>query len=106
VKNPAAGAIWTTLARKHNGSDRWYLEALGIGADGQWDAFLAEYFKQVPDFIKTSAGKDIVWRARSEAAVPYLAALASDKQTPINQRLRYFRAFDFQKGTFKKEIPA
>src|SRR5690606_36542337 len=37
VKDPRAAALWVTLAGEHNGQDRWYLEALGIGAEGQWD---------------------------------------------------------------------
>jgi hypothetical protein len=38
-KSAEAPALWATLATQHNGKDRWYLEALGIGADKQWDAY-------------------------------------------------------------------
>jgi hypothetical protein len=33
--SPDASAIWVTLAQQYDGKDRWYLEALGIGADKQ-----------------------------------------------------------------------
>ncbi|MFA9198948.1 MAG: PVC-type heme-binding CxxCH protein, partial [Aquirufa sp.] len=35
--------LWASLAMRHNGTDRWYLEALGIGADGNWDERFAAY---------------------------------------------------------------
>src|SRR5262249_44337744 len=38
-KSPAAAGIWADLAMQHDGRDRWYVEALGIGADKQWDEF-------------------------------------------------------------------
>ena len=103
VKDPAAASIWTKLATHYDGSDRWYLEALGIAADGQWDTFLAEYTRHVPDPLKNPAGRDIIWRARGEVAVPFLSALAADQSVPVNQRLRYFRAFDFHNGPAKKQ---
>ena len=68
---------------QHDGKDRWYLEALGIGADKQWDKFFTAYLAKVKDPLQTDAARDIVWRARTEKAVPYIAALASDNKTPI-----------------------
>lgn len=92
---PEAAAIWASLAAKHDGNDRWYLEALGIAADRQWDQFFAAYLKVVPDPLLTAGGRDIVWRARTTTALPYLAKLAMDASVPLKPRLRYFRAFDF-----------
>jgi putative membrane-bound dehydrogenase-like protein len=94
-KDPKAAALWATLADKHNGNDRWYLEALGIGADRQWDSFFAAYLKLVPDPLSTAGGKDIIWRARTNNSLPYLSKLAADPAVPLKLRLRYFRAFDF-----------
>lgn len=93
--DPEAAAIWASLAAKHEGNDRWYLEALGIGADRQWGNFFAAYLKIVPDPLLTAGGRDIVWRARTTTALPYLAKLAMDATVPLKSRLRYFRAFDF-----------
>src|SRR5699024_6646804 len=72
-KSPEMPKLWAKLAVQHDGQDRWYLEALGIGAADQWDRSFLEYIKLVPDPLKTQAGKDIVWRARTDEAVPYLA---------------------------------
>ena len=94
-------ALWATLASKHDGKDRWYLEALGIGADRQWDRFFKAYLALVKDPLTNAATKDIVWRARTEEAVPYLAKLAADEKIALKQRLRYFRAFDFNPGPKK-----
>lgn len=93
--------LWATLANQHDGKDRWYLEALGIGADGQWDACFSPYNKLVKNPLKNQAGKDIVWRARTDKAIPYLAQLASDQRVSLKSRLRYFRAFDFNTGPAK-----
>jgi putative membrane-bound dehydrogenase-like protein len=103
-KSTEAAAIWATLASKHDGKDRWYLEALGIGADRQWDLFFKSYLTLVKDPLKDAAGKDIVWRARTDEAVPYLAKLAVDEQVVLKDRLRYFRAFDFNAGTLKSGL--
>jgi putative membrane-bound dehydrogenase-like protein len=100
-KAPEAASLWATLANKYDGKDRWYLEALGIGADRQWDQFFKAYVSIVKDPLKEAAGRDIVWRARTEIAVPYLAKLAADEQVALKDRLRYFRAFDFNPGPLK-----
>ncbi len=96
-----AASLWTQLALKHDGNDRWYLEALGIAADHQWDEFLAEYLKANPDAVKTVAGRDIVWRSRSKATSGLLAQIIKDPSTPESEKPRYFRAFDFQSGPEK-----
>jgi putative membrane-bound dehydrogenase-like protein len=100
---PEAATIWAALAAKHNGNDKWYLEALGIGADKQWDQFFAAYLKVVPDPLLTAGGRDIVWRARASIALPYLVKLAKDESVPLKSRLRYLRAFDFYPGAEKSK---
>lgn len=103
-KDPKAAELWATLATQYDGKDRWYLEALGIGADRQWDAFFKAWLDKVKNPLQTDAGKDIVWRARTDEAVPYLAQLASNQNIPIKERLRYFRAFDFNTGLAKSAL--
>ncbi|MEZ0607598.1 PVC-type heme-binding CxxCH protein [Fibrella sp. WM1] len=100
--SPEAPALWAQLAAQHDGKDRWYLEALGIGADGQWDRYYAAYLSQVSDPLANAGGRDIVWRARTKASVPLLARLAGETTVPLNDRLRYFRAFDFNPGKTEK----
>jgi len=94
-----APALWTTLARQYDGKDRWYLEALGIGADKQEDKFFSAWLTQVGDKWNTPAGREIVWRSRSTKAPPLLAKLITDKNTDAKQREHYLRALDFIKGS-------
>jgi putative heme-binding domain-containing protein len=103
-KSPEAAALWAKLAEQYDGKDRWYLEALGIGAERQWDSFLAAYISAVKDPLQNNAGKDIIWRARNEAALSWLAKLASDSGVPLKNRLKYFRAFDFHTGPAKSNL--
>ncbi len=100
-KTPEAAELWATLATQHDGKDRWYLEALGIGASENWDACFAAYLKKVADPTQTEGSRDIVWRARTDESVKFLASLATDAKTDLKDRLRYFRAFDFNKGESK-----
>ncbi len=100
-KDPAAADVWTQLALQHDGSDRWYLEALGTGAADQWTGFLNAWLKKVNDPLNSAAGRDIIWRARTPVAVPFLAKLAGDETVPLKDRLRYYRAFDFNTGKEK-----
>src|SRR5690606_19779702 len=103
LTSPEAAALWTQLANQHDGTDRWYLEALGIGAEGQWDSFFTTWAEQQNTQALTSAAqKDIVWRARSPQAIPFLASLASNSSESLDQRLRYFRAFDFNANSPEK----
>lgn len=103
-KAPEAASLWVALAKQYDGKDRWYLEALGIGADGQWDNFFAAYKAEVNDSLQSDASKNIVWRARTDAALPYLSSLALAPQLTLNERLKYFRAFDFNKGPLKSKL--
>jgi putative membrane-bound dehydrogenase-like protein len=104
LHSPEAASLWASLAAQYDGRDRWYLEALGIGADQQWDSFFSAWLTQVKDPLQTAAGRDIVWRARTGKALTYLAQLAADRQVPLNERLRYFRAFDFNTGDQKSSL--
>jgi hypothetical protein len=98
-----AAELWAILANQYDGTDRWYLEALGIGADRQWDRFLKAYLQKNENPLANAAGRDIIWRSRTELALPFLAKLASDNQYAMKSRLRYFRAFDFQTGPEKSK---
>ncbi len=101
--NPSseAPALWAELAVQHNGKDRWYLEALGIGADKQEDKFFEAWLAKVGNKWNTPAGRDIVWRTRSKKTPALLAEIISDKNTSEKERARYFRALDFISGPEK-----
>jgi putative heme-binding domain-containing protein len=99
-----AAAIWTTLAQQYDGKDRWYLEALGIGASLNWDKYFATWRKTVGKDWDTTSGRDIVWRSRASAAMPLLAELVQKGNE--TEMLRYYRAFDFHKDASKQQVLA
>lgn len=103
-KAPEAAVLWSKLATQYDGKDRWYLEALGIGADQQWDRFFEAYLQQVSEPLQSAQGRDIVWRARSKTTLPYLVKLATDTNIDWKDRQRYFRAFDFNSDPLKKTL--
>jgi putative membrane-bound dehydrogenase-like protein len=99
-KSPEAPGLWAELAARHDGKDRWYLEALGIGADQQWDAFLAAYLNKP---TTTPAKRDVIWRSRAAQTPALLAQIITDPSVPTAGLPRYFRAFDFQRQGPAKE---
>lgn len=103
-KTPEAAQLWAQLALQYNGQDRWYLEALGIGADGQWESFLTAYKQAAGDKMNSAAARDIVWRSRTGVALPMLASAITDNATDSANRLRYFRAFDFINDPSKEGV--
>ncbi len=96
-----APVLWAKLAAQHEGKDRWYLEALGIAADGQEEAFFTAWLKATGDRWNTPGGRDIVWRIRSKQAPALLVKIIGDKATPAEARTRYIRSLDFIKGPEK-----
>lgn len=98
---PEAPQLWAQLARQHNGQDRWYLEALGIAADGQEEAFFSAWMKLVGDQWNTAGGRDILWRIRSKQAPALLVKIIRDPATAAADRSRYIRSLDFIQGPEK-----
>ena len=98
-----SAGLWADLAAQHDGHDRWYLEALGIGAANNWDGCLAAWLDKVGGHWNTPAGRDIIWRSRSGQTSEYLAKIISDPSTSTSELPRYFRAFDFQTGEGKNK---
>jgi putative membrane-bound dehydrogenase-like protein len=93
--------FWAALALQHDGKDRWYLEALGIGAAGNdgecFDTWMDLANKSGAGW-KTPAGRDIIWRLRTLHTAPYLAELCASEPAPA----RYLRAFDFLPASDEK----
>lgn len=99
--DPQAAELWAQLAIQYPVGDRWYLEALGVGADKQWDDFLAAYLSKMSDPEKTAAGRDVLWRSRARQTPALLVKIIKDPQTKESEQLRYFRALDFLSGPEK-----
>lgn len=101
VKDEEADDIWAKLASQHKGSDRWYLEALGIGADKQWESRLTAYLATKP--ADSPAFRDIIFRSRTELANSYIFQYLKESK-PLDEKLRYFRALDFIPGEQKSVL--
>ncbi|MFY0654103.1 MAG: PQQ-dependent sugar dehydrogenase [Cyclobacteriaceae bacterium] len=106
--------IWVDLAVQHDGKDRWYLEALGIGAQNKSENLYKKWLAKVGDKWDSPAGRDIIWRSRADQALTQLADIISNQDDVWENRLRYFRAFDFHSSyasnaallaLLKKDIP-
>ncbi len=102
--SPEKAQLLAQLALKHNGNDRYNLEAIGIALTGSDAAFFTEYLKIAQKSIGTASTNDIIWRTHNKESIPFLASLATDSKTNLKERLRYFRAFDFIKD--KEKEPA
>ncbi len=89
--------IWAQLALRYPPGDRWYLEALGIGAEGQWDACCEAWLQLAgSQVLATPAGRDIVWRSRGQRSAEWLADIILQGNQVAGPLARYFRALDFQ----------
>lgn len=98
--------LWASIANNYISGDRWFLEALGIAAEGQWDACLDAYVGQNPNKLLTNEGRDLVWRSRGDKTPELLAKMIRDKRTKAGQSLRYFRAFDLLTDDAKSKVLA
>jgi len=97
-----AANLWADLALQYDGKDRWYLEALGIGAHDNWKSYFAAWKAKIGNNWNSPAGKDIVWRARTPEAMALLSTIISDANTPSEDIAKYFRAFDYHSDSVAK----
>ncbi|MEY2410084.1 MAG: hypothetical protein QOF48_2754, partial [Verrucomicrobiota bacterium] len=96
-----APKLWAILASQYTPGDRWYLEALGIGADQQENKFFDAWLETASGQWNTPAGRDIVWRSRSTKVPALIVKIVTDKQTSAADRDRFMRSLDFIKGPEK-----
>ncbi|MEM0926685.1 MAG: PVC-type heme-binding CxxCH protein, partial [Planctomycetota bacterium] len=87
--------IWAQLALQHDGDDRWYLEALGIGSDRRADECLEAYLRLARGRWDTAAGRDIVWRVRAKRSAMAMVSLIARPTNRLEQTDRYFRSLEF-----------
>ncbi|HBJ37454.1 MAG TPA: hypothetical protein DDZ51_22405 [Planctomycetaceae bacterium] len=88
-------ALWTRLASRYDGKDRWYLEAIGIAADVRASECYQAFLSSVGDKWNQPANADIVWRMRAPEAIEQIVQLIADPSMSIKDTDRYFRALDF-----------
>ncbi len=87
--------IWAQLAQQHDRKDRWYLEALGIGAMGKWESCYDAWLTEIDNQWDTPTGRDIVWRSRAPKSLDHLIQLLSRTDVLAAELARYLRATDF-----------
>ena len=88
--------LWAALAKQYEGKDRWYLEALGIGAANNWEACLQHWLDEVGKNWNTPAGRDIIWRSRAPQTFDKLMTILQDPNLNQQEMARFLRATDFQ----------
>jgi len=98
-----AAALWATLAEQHDSSDRWSLEALGIGSDKFPDRYFTAWQNKADKSLMDEKARQIVWRTRAETSVPMLADIIKDETVSQEDMASYFRAFDFKDHPKKDE---
>ena len=103
-KSPQMPRLWAEIAAQYDGSDRWYLEALGIGADRQWDQCLAAWLEKVKGNWDTAAGRELVWRSRSRNTPALLTKILTRPQLSAAERVHFFRSLDFTPAREKDEV--
>ncbi|EMI21797.1 membrane-bound dehydrogenase domain-containing protein [Rhodopirellula maiorica SM1] len=103
LNSKAAAEMWARLAVGHRAGDRWYLEALGIGADGNSKNCFDAWKTLAGQEWNSAAGREIVWRMRSPDACELLAELIGGEDVNTVEQLKYFRAFDFHPNSPSKQ---
>jgi len=86
--------VWAALAAQHDGQDRWYLEALGIGSDLRAEECYQAWRSAVGN-QDNQATRDILWRLRAPQAAAAIAKIIADPQLTLAETNRYFRALEY-----------
>ncbi|MGB7324426.1 MAG: PVC-type heme-binding CxxCH protein [Rubripirellula sp.] len=94
-ESAAMPATWAKLAMQYDGSDRWYLEALGIGSELRSAECFDAWLDAVGDDWNSPAGQDIVWRTRAPKAAALMAKLIADPSMELAATDRLFRSLEY-----------
>lgn len=94
-KSDEMPSLWASLASKHDGKDRWYLESLGIAAMDRWDECIAAWEK-INRTMSIDARDQIIWRARGTKAAQLQADALRNPKIKEETIPAFFRALDFQ----------
>ena len=89
VTDDSAIAPLAELAKQFDGEDRWYLEALAIGAHDKEEALAARLSK---DLAGDPRLLDLLWELKPAKALPMLSRAARDKGLSEEVRLKAVRA--------------
>ena len=97
-------AVWAELAKAHDGKDRWYLEALGIGSDLRAAECYAAWMETVDFDSDEPAHQDIAWRVRAPQAAKSMVQIISKPDVKLADTNRYFRALEYFDESLRAEI--
>jgi len=103
-ESPAMPTVWAQLAKQHDGRDRWYLEALGIGSDLRPVECFDAYLTTVDGDWDSPAGHDIAWRVRAPRAAEKIAEILRRQATSPEESKRYFRALEYHPAEVRNRV--
>ncbi|MBX3421255.1 MAG: ThuA domain-containing protein [Pirellulaceae bacterium] len=101
--SPEMPQTWATLACSYAGQDRWYLEALGIGAHLRWDECFDAYVARSAS-MGAEAHADIVWRSRSDRTASHLIATLCGQDLAVAQSAQLLRGLEFQSAATRQHV--
>ena len=102
-ESAAMPKVWSKLAQQHNGTDRWYLEALGISSDLRAKECFDAWVSDIDGQWNTPGGRDIVWRIRAPKAAEAIVQIISDPSLKLEDTNRYFRSLEYHDASVRTE---
>jgi putative membrane-bound dehydrogenase-like protein len=92
--------VLTALARGYDGADRWYLEALGLAAEGREEPLYVALAAELGDTPRNWDARfaNLAWRLHPPAAVSALVARALDATLDADARRQALDALAFSGG--------
>lgn len=92
---PAARDSWIQLATQYDGQDRWYLEALAIGARGKESRLYTDLRHSFPGAWDSKLGR-LLWVLHPTESVDFLKKTLQDKSLKVEQRAEALTALSAQ----------
>ena len=86
VLGEKARELLVELASRYDGQDRWYLEALAIGAQGQEDAIYDDLLEAFSNSWSDRFGR-LLWVLHPSKAVGFLEQVAGDDSLDVTDRI-------------------
>lgn len=105
--NDAAAQIWLQLAEQTLPTDRWMIEALGIGDDLQGESRFTALMMSAKENIPAKG--QLIWRHKGPATAPTIAAMITDSGNPQaawakDNSVRLLRALQLLPQTYGEAV--
>ena len=95
VSSDKARQLLVELASRYDGKDRWYLEALAIGAQGQENAIYDDLLEVFSNSWSDRLGR-LLWVLRPSKAVGFLKTVVTDDSLDVTDRVQAAEALGAQ----------